>query len=522
MLRLRGKIYMVRTFIPTSLQALLGRSEITRSLRTPDRREALRRLHIWETHVGRLLKIVSRMGVNMTRDELDRLVAQYVATTFDQIEARLALEWEEPGLDVHRWALSDRAYLLAGALSNANPEGALALAKELAPDASGETLRRLARRLIEVQLEGVKGELRALSGESLGRPVASTEVQAEPQVTTVVTPKLSELAQQYGDERVARKRWTARTEIQYRGYLSLLTTMLGDPPVGEVTKETMRRLGLELIALPANLSKRYPGLSPREALEVAKDDPSVPRLAPASVNAHYQAIRSFFNWAVDHDHLQQNPATVLKDVKTGRASADRLPFDDDDLRLYFAKLDSKQNRQPFEYWIPRIMAFSGCRLGEVAQLRVEDVRQEKGCWVLDINEDEPDKHLKTESSRRLVPLHPRLLELELPAFAAAAPPGFLWPADMRTAQSASQSAVDRLQKRLAYSLRAAGVTHPKKTAAHSFRHTLAARLKSLSVPQYQIAEILGHEVDSMTTGRYGTTTDLETLKSAISLLKLPI
>jgi len=458
----------------------------------------------------------------MTRDQLDRLVAQYTAATFDQIEERLALDWEEPGLDQHRWDLSDKAYLLAGALSTARPEAALDLARELAPDAPEESLRKLARRLMEVQLEAVKAELRALSGEPLGFQLAPLASAATAETPAAPTPKLSELARQYGDERVARKRWSPRTEIQYRGYLNLLTGMLGDPCVGDITKESMRRFGMDLTKLPANLSKRYPGLTPREALDAAGDDAEVPRLAPASINAHYQAIRSFFGWAVEHDHLAQSPALILKDVKTGRASEDRLPFDDEDLRLYFAKLDSKERRQPFEYWIPRIMAFSGCRLGEAAQLRAQDVRQEKGIWVIDINDDGHGKRLKNASSKRLVPLHPRLIKLGLPSFVTAVPQGFLWPAEMRTPRTASQSAVDRLQKRLAHTLRSAGVTNRKKTAAHSFRHTVASRLKSLSVPEYQIGQILGHENDSMTTGRYGTDVDLRKLQSVIALLDLPI
>lgn len=74
--------------------------------------------------------------------------------------------------------------------------------------------------------------------------------------------RLSELARQYGDERVARKSWTSRTEFQVRGYLTLLSDMLGDPFIGDVTKNDMRRFGLELARLPSNMTKRFPGKTP--------------------------------------------------------------------------------------------------------------------------------------------------------------------------------------------------------------------------------------------------------------------
>ena len=85
-LRRRGQIYMSRTLIPVHLQTLIGRSEITRSLRTRDRREAMGRLNLWETHVGCLLNIIRRQGARMTREQLDRLVAEYTAASFDEIE----------------------------------------------------------------------------------------------------------------------------------------------------------------------------------------------------------------------------------------------------------------------------------------------------------------------------------------------------------------------------------------------------------------------------------------------------
>ena len=77
---------MSRTLIPVHLQTLIGRSEITRSLRTRDRREAMGRLNLWETHVGCLLNIIRRQGARMTREQLDRLVAEYTAASFDEIE----------------------------------------------------------------------------------------------------------------------------------------------------------------------------------------------------------------------------------------------------------------------------------------------------------------------------------------------------------------------------------------------------------------------------------------------------
>jgi integrase len=520
-LQRRRLTYTSRIVVPAHLRATLGRSEITRSLRTQDRREALNRLKVWETHVGRLLTTLGRRGAAMTREEIDLLVARYLSETFDQIEERLDLDWHEVDLDQHRWSLADRAHALTGGLYHANPAATLQMAREAAPNASESVLRRLARRLMEAQLVAIKAELNAFGGEPLERPVILASSPAPTTAPPKATPKLSYLTRQYGDEQMARQRWSLRTENQYRGYLAVLTQMLGDPCIGDVTKEDLRRFGLDVARLPSNLTKKFPGRTHRQALEEAGDNPDVPRLAPNTINSHYQITRTFFSWAVNHDHLPNSPAIVLKNVAAGRASDQRLPFDDDDLLKYFRRLDSKRGLQPFEWWIARIMAYSGCRLGEAAQLCTHDIRQVKGIWVLDINETDDEQRVKTDASRRLVPMHEKLVELGLPDHAASSPPGFLWPKEMRTHPNPNASPVDRLQKRLNYIFDTSGIDHPKKTASHSFRHTVSSRLKDQSIAEYQIAEILGHETGSLSTNRYGTTTDLATLKKVIDLVSLP-
>lgn len=160
-------------------------------------------------------------------------------------------------------------------------------------------------------------------------------------------------------------------------------------------------------------------------------------------------------------------------------------------------------------------------MGEAAQLRAEDVRMEQGIWVFDFNEDSDQKSLKTHGSRRLVPVHPRLIEMGLLPFVQGSGDDFLFPERVRYTENKERGNVDRLSKQLNRWLRNAGVTDTKKTF-QSFRATVATRLKHLNIPEYQIAEILGHENPSITTGRYGKRTDLATLQAAINRISLPV
>lgn len=381
-----------------------------------------------------------------------------------------------------------------------------------APEVPRPTIVRIARAVVRYQQQSL---LRELSGSQPFWSVRNSRIGEG-------ASKLSDVVELYVAEHISRGRWTPRTEVQFRGYLSLMTELLGDPAIGDVSKASLRELGRSIAVLPSNLSKRLPGVAATEAIAALSGLPEIPRLAPNSVNAHYQCVRSFFSWAVENDFIERNPASALRDVKVGRASEERLPLDDADIVAYFATLDAKRGLQPFERWVPRILAYTGCRLGEAVQLTKADFKQVQGVWVVDINDDTAAKRLKTSSSRRLVPLHPRLVELGLLDHVGTRPAGFLWPEQVRVAASPARSNVDKIQKRLAYAFRKAGISDPRKTAAHSFRHTVSQRLKSLRVEDYVIAELLGHEHEHISVGRYGGRSDLPMLHSVLARLRLPL
>jgi integrase len=50
------------------------------------------------------------------------------------------------------------------------------------------------------------------------------------------------------------------------------------------------------------------------------------------------------------------------------------------------------------------------------------------------------------------------------------------------------------------------------------RHTFATRLKTADVQDHTISELLGHEVESITVGRYGKRLDVRKLRDAVQKL----
>ena len=50
-------------------------------------------------------------------------------------------------------------------------------------------------------------------------------------------------------------------------------------------------------------------------------------------------------------------------------------------------------RSAARYWIPLIALFTGCRLNEICQLYLNDIRCDNGQYYFDINDDAEDSNL---------------------------------------------------------------------------------------------------------------------------------
>jgi integrase len=158
----------------------------------------------------------------------------------------------------------------------------------------------------------------------------------------------------------------------------------------------------------------------------------------------------------------------------------------------------------WRYWLPLVALFSGMRLGEIAQLLVEDVQEMQGTWVMHVTTDGDDeKKLKTVGSERVVPVHSELIALGFLRYHAALKKTGskrLFPEikpDSRGFMSGAPS------KFLNTYLGRIGVK-TKMLAMHSFRHLFADRLRKAGYLDNDFGFILGHGDRLVrTTGRYG-------------------
>jgi integrase len=248
-------------------------------------------------------------------------------------------------------------------------------------------------------------------------------VVAAPSVATSVPLKSASLTftgvqEKYIAEVKVADGWEPKTESENRAIYDLFVEAKGDLPVDQIDRAMMSDYKSSvLMCIPPNMKKvkQYAGMSIEEIIATKPEK----TISPNTINKHIRRLSSLFNYAVKNGHISSNPASDMQIKNKKRADQEREAYITDDLDKLFNSKEyiEGKHRQPYCFWTPLIALYTGCRLEEICQLHLEDIRQDHGVWIFDIN-DKNEKKLKNRSSERLVPIHPQLINLGLIKFAA--------------------------------------------------------------------------------------------------------
>lgn len=136
----------------------------------------------------------------------------------------------------------------------------------------------------------------------------------------------------------------------------------------------------------------------------------------ATVQSSLNLIRTIFQTASDNDKIPTNPVAGVRAPIVKHANKSRIPFSNSDLEAIFKSDIYTKNSTPVggageaAYWIPLIALWSGARLEEIGQLHTADIQEEFGIQFIHITTEGGDKHIKTMSSKRKVPIHTELIK----------------------------------------------------------------------------------------------------------------
>jgi integrase len=241
-------------------------------------------------------------------------------------------------------------------------------------------------------------------------------------------------------------------------------------------------------------------------------------MARDTQDTYLSTLKRLLRWAQSEGHIDRDPALDLAPLGEKIHAKDaRDPFSAEQLSrifnapLYRGCLDDGTGYaktgpnviRGTRFWIPLIALFEGMRLNEICQLDVDDVRQSKtGTWYISVNGDNADKGVKTQTSRRQIPVHPELIKI-----------GFLQFVERRKLQSRKLFPELKPSRRGYYSERMSRWFNegflPKvgaksdTTSFHSFRHCFRDALRIINAPTAVVEGLGGWKIEKGVSSNYG-------------------
>lgn len=331
-------------------------------------------------------------------------------------------------------------------------------------------------------------------------------------------PALSTLSKLYIEEGKRGGTWRTVSTFEVVRALRDLFDLMGDMPIEAFDTQQARLLKERLSRCPQYFGLR-PEFEGKTLRQVVESGGTHKTITAVTVNNRLRKLSAFMNWCKANGYITDNPLAGLK-MMTGASKEARLSFDNGDLRtlLDLNTLLAEARKHPWRYWLPLLGRCTGARLEELCQLRVDDFIEQQGIQCLRIDDTHEGQNLKNASSRRLLPIHPTLIELGL----------------LRHVEKVRTSGADRLFRELEpvrgklghapskwfgrYKTKR-GIVDPKKTF-HSFRHTLIDDLRDAGVQDSLIKRIVGHEDGAVTFSIYGSRSPLRAMVDALRQIEL--
>ncbi len=538
----RGSIWWGRVVIPKDLQHLFGSTPLRRTLKTESKAEARLRLlrfrsaafqHFEDVRAGRAKP--DRDGLTgyeerapLTMGEVERALGEVVLRTIEE-ESRGASLWDrdrrqnavmaaDAGLDALEWATRDDKWSLAGPLlADALRTHGVALSdfptgwRDRLINAACDHYQVLQHLLLEVAAGPAVDYPEREAYRKRIRRLAEPEPQAAAKVVT-----LESLVEQWAGK-PGRKKDTARKVRR--------------------AADLFRAYCTEKCAEGSLLVQRV-NLVTRKHAQGFADWLGRRGISAKTARDHLEWVRSLFRLALGDQVIEVNPFEGVK-VDGKLTSPFREGFSLAEIARLFGGLLFQQYRLPSAskagldaaYWVPLLALYTGARLTELCQLRVDDIVMEDGLHapasvpVLKIRpaptgDEAPEQWVKTAPSIRKVPIHRELIRLGFVEYVDAIRelggeqlfPAIAVPENYRAGSYFSTW----------YSGYRASLGFEKGAGkdAHNLRHTVRSRLAAASVPDEVIDLIIGHSPGG-STGRRVYTHATEALAEWVNKLTYP-
>lgn len=214
----------------------------------------------------------------------------------------------------------------------------------------------------------------------------------------------------------------------HHDFFGLMIEVMGDIRLEYFDRDFLRAYESKLRTIPANrnLMKIKYGVKTLDELIVKSAEHGDKLMTGESVRKYINGLYGSMKWAVAEGILLKSPCVDFfpPEDKTERDQDKVDVFEPHELQAIFSlpqfvsgtgernKLGRFHQYQPYYYWMPLLALFTGARVNELAQLRLDDIQENDGIYFFNLDVDgESDKKLKNANARREIPVHSMLIKL---------------------------------------------------------------------------------------------------------------
>lgn len=225
-------------------------------------------------------------------------------------------------------------------------------------------------------------------------------------VAASTAPLFSQVYSEFLEHKIKKDKLSEKMQKSYVRLHLVWQAMAQDKPIDSYTPKDIGQFIDRCFELPKMNILPYSKMTWEERLSA--DVPEEDLQAPKSVEQYYKWVMSVFAYAKRDTvaYVTTSPCNIKRNFKANI----RGVFSDQELKVFLKS--AYIEKQAWKKWIIYLGIYTGARRGELIQLRKEDVKYDSDTkrYYLLITDSHESQNLKTENSKRKIPLHNKLLK----------------------------------------------------------------------------------------------------------------
>jgi len=331
----------------------------------------------------------------------------------------------------------------------------------------------------EVAFRTVKAERDVLQADYERAKSFKAGSKHQPQQTIVYQQEQSsskyyeKTAQELADSFIAKMKSETSELHKYEAPIKIFLSVINTKYLADVSAEKMADFVFVMKHLPPKIKaadKKLYVEYENEYMDLANYviENNLDTVVLSTAMEKISNVGRFLNYAVDMERLDKNrlssnpsmPSRKEQEQRSEEEEEDRVPFTTDELNKlmksswYEKNLKKNLTKEQDRIYIPLLSLMTGMRLTEASQLYVNDILEENGIPYIRVDKVNPHQKLKNRSSKRRIPIHPKLIEL-----------GFL-----KYVNSLKEQKIDRVFHQLGVNKRGFGKPFGGKFRNQNFRN----------------------------------------------------